>query len=174
MKEQDIVNLLRHSRHDWLNKIQLIKGYLSFGKLERVNEIIEEIVRQSENESKLSNLPLPQFSALLLTYNWNTNPVVLSYEVLGTGKAINVDDVVFTKWLSQFLQKLNASVSTIDEHQLFLQIILDEEQLRLAVRFNGILVHTESILDFLNKQMAGIYLSAPTISKEEIDFELHF
>ncbi len=41
LNEWNIVDLLSHSRHDWMNKLQLIKGNLSLQKYERVNDIIE-------------------------------------------------------------------------------------------------------------------------------------
>lgn len=65
-KDWDTVELLRHSRHDWLNKIQLIKGNLTLGKIDRIKEIIDEIVYHTEQESKLSNLPISLFSIIFI------------------------------------------------------------------------------------------------------------
>ena len=43
-KEWNTVEVLRHARHDWLNKLQLIKGNLDLNELDRAKEIINEIV----------------------------------------------------------------------------------------------------------------------------------
>lgn len=59
-KKKEFIELLRHYRHDWLNVLQLIKGNLALNKLNRVEEIIREIVIHTENESKLSNLQIPK------------------------------------------------------------------------------------------------------------------
>jgi len=47
-KNWTTVELLRHARHDWLNKIQLIKGNMSIGKMDRVEAIIEEIIMDAQ------------------------------------------------------------------------------------------------------------------------------
>ena len=65
-KEWNTVELLRHVRHDWLNKLQLIKGNLDLNKIDRAKEIIAEIVIETQNETKLSNLNFPNFTLLLL------------------------------------------------------------------------------------------------------------
>ena len=36
--------VLRQTRHDWLNKIQIIKGNLELNKIDRVKGYIEEII----------------------------------------------------------------------------------------------------------------------------------
>ena len=64
-KEWDIVEVLRHSRHDWLNKLQLIKGNLDLNRIDRAKAIIDEIVIEVQHESKLSNLHIPLFASLL-------------------------------------------------------------------------------------------------------------
>ena len=49
-KRWTIVEALRHSRHDWLNKVQLIKGNLSLQRMDHINKIIQQIInRQEEN-----------------------------------------------------------------------------------------------------------------------------
>ena len=34
-KEWDTIEVLKHARHDWLNKLQLIKGNLSLIKIDQ-------------------------------------------------------------------------------------------------------------------------------------------
>lgn len=56
----ELIHLLSHSRHDWMNKLQLIKGNLTLKKYDRVFEIIDEVVIEAQHESKLSNLRIPR------------------------------------------------------------------------------------------------------------------
>ena len=58
-KDWNIVEVLRHARHDWLNRVQLIKGYISLNNIERVNKILDEIIADAYQESKLSNMNMP-------------------------------------------------------------------------------------------------------------------
>lgn len=46
-KEWDVVEVLKYARHDWLNKIQLIKGNLALNRVDRANDIINTIVNES-------------------------------------------------------------------------------------------------------------------------------
>ncbi|BBP91222.1 hypothetical protein BsIDN1_48400 [Bacillus safensis] len=61
----ELIDLLSRSRHDWMNKLQLIKGNLTLEKYDRVFEIIEEMVIEAQHESKLSNLKNSPIGLLL-------------------------------------------------------------------------------------------------------------
>lgn len=150
-KEWDTVELLRHSRHDWLNKIQLIKGNLTLGKIDRIKEIIDEIVYHTEQESKLSNLPFPYLASFLLTYNWCSPPIVLNFEVLNQGEVKNVSDEEITSWLKQFINILESTVDEWSSNFLTVTIDANEEWIRFIFDFNGILKEKEPIQQFLEE-----------------------
>ncbi|UCZ54339.1 sporulation initiation phosphotransferase B [Bacillus shivajii] len=81
-RDIDVVDALRHYRHDWLNQIQLIKGNLALGRLDKVDSIIDDLVQQSKNESQLSNMNIPKVATSLLTCNWEEHPYIVSFETL--------------------------------------------------------------------------------------------
>ena len=82
-KEWDVVELLKHARHDWLNRLQLIKGNLSLNRLDRVQQTIEEIIAISKNESKLTSTGAHKLTAFLLTYGFRETVLKLDIEVNG-------------------------------------------------------------------------------------------
>lgn len=43
-KNWTTIETLRQTRHDWLNKIQIIKGNLELNRIDRVKGIIDEII----------------------------------------------------------------------------------------------------------------------------------
>ena len=106
-KEWNTVEVLRHARHDWLNKMQLIKGNLDLNKLDRVREIINEIVVEAQNESKLSNLNIPQFSSLLLTSRWENYSFEFEFQVIDELKCGIIDDKVLENFTSMLFECLN-------------------------------------------------------------------
>ena len=112
-KEWNTVEVLRHARHDWLNKLQLIKGNLDLNKLDRVREIINEIVIEAQNESKLSNLNIPQFASLLLTSNWENHSFQLEFEVIDELKCGSIDDKVLVNWTSLLFECLNEAIEAL-------------------------------------------------------------
>ena len=69
-KEINVIEALRHNRHDWLNVMQLVKTNLALGNYERIEELIQQTVQTCVNESKLSSLGIPKVATKLLTYNW--------------------------------------------------------------------------------------------------------
>ncbi|MGP4061577.1 Spo0B domain-containing protein [Halobacillus sp. H74] len=70
MDEKEIIALLRHKRHDWMNQIQLIQGYASLGNQDRLMVQIEEVKEEAEEERKLLNSDAEQFPLWLFTFNW--------------------------------------------------------------------------------------------------------
>lgn len=135
-KEWEVVDVLRHYRHDWLNKLQLIKGNLDIGRIEKVDELIKEVIQQSRNESNLSNMDSKRLAERLLTFNWEAHPYVLFYEIL-TSK------ISWGKIENHLLDILNHVFSLFDYHAKYghdnqLMVILkDEGGPVLEVDFHG-------------------------------------
>src|SRR5699024_2465964 len=48
MEEKDVVGLLQNQRHDMLNHLQIIQGYLSMGNTEKVKDKMETKARLTE------------------------------------------------------------------------------------------------------------------------------
>ncbi len=112
-KEWNTVEVLRHARHDWLNKMQLIKGNLDLNKLDRVREIINEIVIEAQNESKLSNLNIPQFATLLLTTRWENYSFEFEFQVIDELKCGSIDDEVLVNFTNLLFECLNEAIQLL-------------------------------------------------------------
>ena len=55
----NIIKVLQYTRHDWLNRIQLINGNLALGKKNKWNMYMNEIVLDMQQEANLTNLRYP-------------------------------------------------------------------------------------------------------------------
>ncbi len=148
-KEWNAVEILRHSRHDWLNKLQLIKGNLALERLDRVNEIIEEIIMDTKNESKLTNLKAPQLAALLMLFNWEEQHFFLEFEVLGDERNLSNIDHELTAWCCTFLNKINEVIKPFAENHLILSIQISETEIRFIFDFRGIIEDKSTMLNYL-------------------------
>lgn len=148
-KEWDIIEVLRHSRHDWLNKIQLIKGNLDLNRIERVKEIIEQIVIETQQETKLSNLKLPQFASLVLRANWDQHQFQLEYEVLDEGESLSINESQLTYWTESFFACLNDSVEPFQDNHLSISIEKLSNGARFFFDFRGIIKKIKLIEQFL-------------------------
>jgi stage 0 sporulation protein B (sporulation initiation phosphotransferase) len=154
-KEWNMIEVLRHSRHDWLNKLQLIKGNLDLNRIDRAKTIIDEIVIESQHETKLSNLHIPVFASLLLRANWENNIFRLEYEVLQDFGQLKINEVELTKWTAAFFTSLNDSVAPFAENHLAISIDPQKDGVRFFFDFSGIIKQKERIETFLNVTKAN-------------------
>ncbi|MFT4412782.1 Spo0B C-terminal domain-containing protein [Fredinandcohnia humi] len=175
-KKWSTIEVLKHTRHDWLNKIQLIKGNIALQKLDRVNAIIEEIVIDAQNESNLTNLHIPSFACLVMTYNWEPHKCQLEYEVIGDTRDLSNYDHLITEWSIQFLSKLEESVDEMSDNHLSISIDTSAQETRFFFDFNGILKESETLTEWfqaINNQFQSIQISEYEVHKEEVSVKLH-
>lgn len=145
----DIVEVLRHSRHDWLNRLQLIKGNLDLNRIDRARAYIDEIVIEVQHESKLSNVHLPMFAALLLKSNWEKHLFQVEYEVLNGSEALKINDLSLTNWTASFFTCLNQAIEPFQENHLSITIEPQIDGVRFFFDFSGIIIKNELIEQFL-------------------------
>jgi stage 0 sporulation protein B (sporulation initiation phosphotransferase) len=174
MKEWNVVEVLRHSRHDWLNKLQLIKGNLALDRTERAKEIIEEIVIEAQNEAKLTNLQLNSLAGYLMTYNWGSHHFSLEYEVLGNTYNLSIYDEKIKNWCEQFFNVLDESVMGSGENHLSISIHPTSAEVRFFFDFSGTLTDSERIKKWLQSSIQDdiILLTEHSVSEQELTIEL--
>lgn len=171
-KEWDIVKVLRHSRHDWLNRLQLIKGNLDLNRIDRAKEVIDEIVIETQNETKLSNLHVPLFASLLFKFNWENSPFKLEYEVFEDSKPLSINDFELTNWTKSFFLCLSRAIDPFQENHLSITIEPQTNGVRFFFDFSGIIMKSELIEKFLTDQKTLIGLMAKEFSDSELEIEV--
>ncbi|MDG4655378.1 Spo0B C-terminal domain-containing protein [Ectobacillus antri] len=171
MKTQwTVVDALRHSRHDWLNRLQLIKAHLSLGNEARVQELIHEFVGEAQQESRLMNVKMPLFTELLLTYTWSHPPCNLEYEVLGDVHTLTKYDEVMYTWTLHFFSMLHQVVDVHAENHLCITIEQDDRFARFFFDFRGKLENIDEIKNWVIHRSNNIVSSH--IAPEEISIEI--
>lgn len=148
-KEWEMIEILRHSRHDWLNKLQMIKGNLDLDRMDRAKAIIDQIVIEAQNEAKLSNLGLTLFAALLLKANWENYFFKLEYEILQTPAVLPLDDKQLAAWIEAFFESLNSAIEASADNQLVITIDPQKQGTRFFFDFSGIINEKERLEQFL-------------------------
>lgn len=149
-KTWSTVEILRHSRHDWLNKLQLIKGNLELNKIDRVKEIIQEIVALTQQEAKLTNLNIPTFAGSLMTYNWENHHFQIEFEILGDVRDLSPYDESLTKWIFSFFEMINQFVSIEGDNHLSISIDLSDRESRFFFDFSGIIKKVDQLKDWVD------------------------
>lgn len=135
-KQMDVLNTLRHYRHDWLNHLQLINGYLAMGRIEKVENLINEMVMQAKNESHLSNLNMNELAENILTFNWQGHSFWLNFEIISETRD-------WSKWEQLIISYFENIMSLLDNHtisgeeQHAIVIINDLDKKSVDVDFQG-------------------------------------
>lgn len=175
-KNWSTIEVLKHTRHDWLNKIQLIKGNISLNKMDRVKAIIEEIVIDAQNETHLTNLQIPTFAALIMTLNWEPHKYQLDYDVVGDIRNLSNYDLKLTEWCSQFFAILEEAVDDMGENHLSLTIDCSLEETRFFFDFSGILKDREYLTNWLTSISQSDQFPQITeykVHNEEVSITIH-
>jgi len=173
-KEWNKVELLRHVRHDWLNKLQLIKGNLDLNKIDRTKEIISEIVIEAQNESKLSNLNLPYLTLLLITHNWEQHSFQIEFEVINDLKCKDIEDIHLTNWISEFFLEMNKAIKAFAENHLSLTIEPQEQGIRFFFDFCGTIEDRGLIQRFIEQTHMGVQIKHLDLTDQEFSLEVLF
>lgn len=174
MKENwDVLGVLRHSRHDWLNRIQLIKGYLQTGQQSQVEDVMNKVMAEALNEAKISSLHSPSFAEFVITYNWKPRGIVLDYEILGDPCSLKQFDELLVNWLQEFLDKLESWVHLYEENFLTLTIEINNDAVRFFFDFRGKLTKKEDLLKWIatSANAGTIRLSSYFCETEESSIE---
>ncbi|WP_245807711.1 Spo0B domain-containing protein [Halobacillus massiliensis] len=163
LENQEVIHLLRHKRHDWMNQIQLIQGYITMGKMDRLEHQVNQIVQEAEEERKLLNSSAYEFSLWLLSFNWENEQYRLKYLVNA--------DVDLSRHDHKLLAYAKRMMNILDEHshseELYegtLEIHQpDDSKFKLSWNWNGLfLVEVEEALSgegFLTAHDPGYELS---------------
>jgi stage 0 sporulation protein B (sporulation initiation phosphotransferase) len=168
-----MIEVLRHSRHDWLNKLQLIKGNIDLNRIDRVKAIIDEIVIEAQHETKLSNLHIPLFASLLIRTNWESNIFTLEYEVLQESGLLYINELELTQWTETFFACLNESITALDENHLAISIDCEENGARFFFDFSGIIKKKARIEKFLSEcSPKDLELTVKEFSEHELAIEV--
>ncbi|WP_019242757.1 MULTISPECIES: Spo0B C-terminal domain-containing protein [Bacillus] len=171
-KKWGIVELLGYARHDWLNKIQLIKGNLELDKGDYVKEIIETIISEAKNEAKLSNLQMPKLTELFITSKWRDFSFILNYEVLQVTKgSLNVDDLMYS-WMESFFGVLQAALDSYEQNDLRVVIYESENHLRFTFDLEGKIIDMDAIDSFLKVVPSLATVTMASFTNEELVFDI--
>jgi stage 0 sporulation protein B (sporulation initiation phosphotransferase) len=171
-KEWDIVEVLRHSRHDWLNRLQLIKGNLDLNRIDRAKAVIDEIIIEAQHESKLTNLKMPLFASMLFKANWENRSFTLEYEVLHDPESFQINELPMTNWTEVFFTCLNDTIEAYQENHLSITIEPQSEGVRFFFDFSGIIIKSELLVKFLDDPNLQIDVTVKEFSESELALEV--
>lgn len=80
--EERAIQMLNHHRHDWMNELQILYGYIQLGKHDKSVLCVERIKEMMTQDSKLSKLGLPSLVFYLHSYRTYNTGLRLEVEIV--------------------------------------------------------------------------------------------
>lgn len=111
METEDVVNLILHYRHDVLNQLQVVDGYIKLGNIDKVEANMSELLEYFDQESKLISLNLPNVLLWFLQFRTRYENYNLTYDVDIEGKKIIEADHFIVEKLEQIMGDIQEKCS---------------------------------------------------------------
>ena len=67
-RSEDLIRALNHHRHDWMNDLQVLFGYIQLNKQDKLKAYIEKLSDKLYRESLVSKLGVPELVAYLVLF----------------------------------------------------------------------------------------------------------
>ncbi|GIO27668.1 Spo0B domain-containing protein [Ornithinibacillus bavariensis] len=115
MESKDIIQLLRLQRHDLMNDLQIVHGYLSMGKIDKVKMKVNDILEAFHQERLLMNMNCPNFALWLLQLNWKQPNIRFNYLLHSINLDLSHIDNTLTSVGMTFIDILTMAVSNHEE-----------------------------------------------------------
>ncbi|MGM8212989.1 Spo0B domain-containing protein [Virgibacillus sp. W0430] len=81
MNEEKLVQFIQNYRHDILNELQIIQGYINMEMNKKVNEKVAQVVDNFHNERKLLSLQAPKFAIWVMQFNHVYGNIRITYDM---------------------------------------------------------------------------------------------
>jgi stage 0 sporulation protein B (sporulation initiation phosphotransferase) len=163
------VRTLNHHRHDWMNDLQVLYGYIRLGKPDKMVGCVEKIRDRMNAESSISRLGVPSLVSYIQSFRTITNSITLEVEV---EEGVNLQELVpnAESVAETLIHTINAYRSSVkpgtgEQALLRLRLAAVEGILYAAFYYDGELINEQQWKQKMNEQLKGASLSP--VSEEQ-------
>lgn len=160
--------IMNHHRHDWMNDLQVLFGYIRLGKYDHVAEYVDRIKGKMLADSSISKLGQPQLTSFL--YGFRTLPCSFQLEVSFHRKEsenpIVIDDEQAGELITQIISAYRLYSSKESQTEQILKLVFEMKENGLHIRFNydGNLI-SESLWTEKIEQQLNSHSTAQAVGK---------
>ncbi|GLO66701.1 MULTISPECIES: Spo0B domain-containing protein [Oceanobacillus] len=122
---EDVLHIIQHYRHDLMNRLQLVSGYLSMGKVEKAEDKLNEAIAYYEEERKLMQLKAPSLMLWILEFEQYYRSYSMSYFIEATSTTYNhpIDDQWIVSKCNQIMHVLQNHLYSDSMYEVEIRII---------------------------------------------------
>lgn len=159
LMQNSAIETLSHHRHDWMNELQILYGYLRLGKPDKAVAVVDRIRRRMEQDSRISRLGAPKLAAFFLSFRTVCDTMRLEVDVEeGFGvKDLGLDGERLTSAVIGLVNvmRFRAVASMDEENVLRLDFRSEGRQARLVMTYEGKLAAEDSLAAELERVLNG-------------------
>lgn len=160
------VRTLNHHRHDWMNDLQVLYGYIRLGKLDKTVGYVEKIRERMNAESAIAKLGVPSLISYIQSFRTITNSLALEVEIEGSLNlqelAQNPESVAETIIHTINAYRMSVKPGTGEQSLLRLRLSSDEKSLYASFYYEGELMNEQQWHQKMNEQLRGAPLTPVT------------
>lgn len=163
-----LIRTLSHHRHDWMNDLQLVYGYIRLGKLERAVEKIEQIKVRMQTDSKMSKLQVPSLVSYLQSFcTFSANmQLAIDVEERFQVQQLQMPPEQFAEMIIALLNLYRFHTKPVDYDVITTEVKFGqfEEHASITVKCSGEVVS----IPFVEREMERIVVH-PAVQLERLD-----
>lgn len=148
MDEELAIQIIQRYRHDVLNHLQLVSGYLTIQKPEKAEEKVNEWIQMIEDERKLTNLDTPKFTLWIFQFSDLYKNFSLTYDIQLENKSYHVYDQFLYRYSCTVMDLMNDMIHPSEVYPIMLQLKETTDALHMIMNVEGEFVKTKE--DILN------------------------
>ena len=118
MEAEDVMNLIQHYRHDLMNQLQVVQGYVKLGNLEKVDASMTELLDYFYQERKLLGLNAPNVLLWFMQFRLKYENFILTYDIDIENKNLCKSDLFIEQKLQQIMRDANENCSNEALHRV--------------------------------------------------------
>jgi len=142
-KDQEMMRALSHYRHDWMNDLQVLFGYVSLKKYDKLAPYLERIKSKLGEESHIANVGNASLSLLLMSYRLYSQNFELHVSL---HKSVSLNTIpvrpdrlvrIVREVLDLFQQSAEPSTSVDVPNILELTIVTTDDYVEFIYQYTG-------------------------------------
>src|SRR5690625_5021502 len=121
MEDAEVVKLLQHYRHDLMNHLQIVQGYISMNKTDKAEKKLKETIVHYNEERKLMCLKIPAFTLWVMQVNIRFDHIKFEYRIL-TEKTLSHLDYDLTAQCINIISAVNKTYGKNGLYEISMEI----------------------------------------------------
>lgn len=172
------LELMNHQRHDWMNDLQLLYGYVRLNKIDKLPQCVETIKARMMEESRITKLGFPELILFLLQNRVSGGTMPLRIQL---SEQIELDQIglpiggdQLTELIIQIVQTFRLAPKQNDEIiELQLQLIHQSNELIIRCEYEGKLLQPDEVARQLIQMATERGVRLEQLSTKQHDNGIH-